>query len=421
MTRKFWENLASLFGVHVLNYIVPLVTLPFLARTLGNVHWGELAFAEAYAGYVSLCIEYGFGLSATRDMAQVREDPLARSRLLAGVLGAQLLLVLGTLILTLVLYYAVPVFAVYKPLLPVAFILAALRAINPFWYFQGLEQMRLVASLTILTNVGAAAAMLTLVHSPKDSWIPLGLRSIAALVCALAGFGIAYRDTPFSSPTRAEAWLSLRRGWSLFLFKSAVSLYTTANVLLLGVLAAPAVVAWFAGAERIAKAAVGGITPLTQAFYPRINFLLTQDRDAASRTARMSVLITVGSALAIGLVLLIGAPFLVRLLLGPGFSQTVPVLRLLSALPPLIAVSNVLGIQWMVPLRLDRQFNWIIAGAGLLNLLLALILVPISGQMGMAVSVVIAELVVTAAMILVLRTRRLDPWSAESQKVEVAA
>jgi PST family polysaccharide transporter len=205
------------------------------------------------------------------------------------------------------------------------------------------------------------------------------------------------------------------------LFKSAVSLYTTANVLLLGVLAAPAVVAWFAGAERIAKAAVGGITPLTQAFYPRINFLLTQDRDAASRTARMSVLITVGSALAIGLVLLIGAPFLVRLLLGPGFSQTVPVLRLLSALPPLIAVSNVLGIQWMVPLRLDRQFNWIIAGAGLLNLLLALILVPISGQMGMAVSVVIAELVVTAAMILVLRTRRLDPWSAEIQKVEVAA
>jgi len=75
----------------------------------------------------------------------------------------------------------------------------------------------------------------------------------------------------------------------------------------------------------------------------------------------------------------------------------------------------------MVPLRLDRQFNWIIAGAGLLNLLLALILVPISGQMGMAVSVVIAELVVTAAMILVLRTRRLDPWSAEIQKVEVAA
>ena len=66
MNKKLWENLISLYGLQVLNNLVPIVTLPFLARTLGSAHWGALAFAEAVANYASLIVEYGFGLSATR-------------------------------------------------------------------------------------------------------------------------------------------------------------------------------------------------------------------------------------------------------------------------------------------------------------------------------------------------------------------
>jgi PST family polysaccharide transporter len=421
MDRKFWQNLVSLFGINGLNYIVPLVTLPFLARVLGPVHWGELALAEAYASYTSLFIEYGFGLSATREVAQIRHDKFALSRLMAAVTGAQALLILGTFALTVGLGYGSSLFVEYRPLLPIAFSLGALRAINPFWYFLGLERMRLVATITILTNVAAAVSMLSFVRSPKDFGLPLLLRAGAALISAAAGFAIAYREISFSRPTIAQAWLSLRQGWSLFVFKSAVSMYTTANVLLLGALAAPAVVAWFAGAEKIAKAATGALTPLTQAFYPRIAYLMAKDRGDATRTARISVVMTVGSGLVLGLALFLAAPSLVHVLLGVGFSEAVPVLRVLSVLPPLLAASNILGIQWMLPLRLDRQFNWIIAGAGFINIALAFGLVPRAGQMGMAISVVIAEAIATGAMIVVLRCRRLDPWSAQPREDAIAA
>jgi PST family polysaccharide transporter len=110
----------------------------------------------------------------------------------------------------------------------------------------------------------------------------------------------------------------------------------------------------------------------------------------------------------------------VRLLLGKGFSNSIPVLRLLSILPALIAVSNVLGIQWMLPLRLDKEFNTIILSAGALNLILALLLTPRYHQMGMAVSVVFAEMLVTVSIVLFLRRRKLDPW-AEIQRAEEAA
>ena len=75
----------------------------------------------------------------------------------------------------------------------------------------------------------------------------------------------------------------------------------------------------------------------------------------------------------------------------------------------------------MLPLRMDRHFNAIILLAGLVNIALALVLVPAYAQMGMAVSVVVAEAIVTGAMIIVLRCRRLDPWSVQPEREAIAA
>jgi PST family polysaccharide transporter len=328
-------------------------------------------------------------------------------------MGAQALLALGALALTIAFGYGLHVFLAYRPLLPFAFLLAAFRAVNPVWYFQGLERTVLMASVTVTANVAAAVGMLLLVHSPQDTWIPLALRAGAAMTAALITLGIAYRDTPFAVPLFSEAWSTLRKGWSLFAFKGVVSLYTTGNVVLLGLLASPGIVALFAGAEKIANAAASGVNPISQAFYPRISYLLSQDRGHAIRTARLSLIVTVGSGIIFGLTILAGAPLLVHLLLGPGFDRAIPVLRMLSVLPPLIATSNVLGIQWMLPLRLESQFNWVIVAAGVSNIVLALTLVPRFGHLGMAVGVDVAELIVAGSIFVLLRRRRLDPWSAE--------
>ncbi len=127
---------------------------------------------------------------------------------------------------------------------------------------------------------------------------------------------------------------------------------------------------------------MGGISPITQTFYPRIAHLMSNDKAQAMRTGRFSVWLTVGTGVAAGVVLFASAPWLVRLLLGRGFENSIPVLRLFSLLPALIAGSNVLGIQWMFSLRLDKEVNVIITSAGALNLVLALLLTPRYHQMG---------------------------------------
>jgi PST family polysaccharide transporter len=103
------------------------------------------------------------------------------------------------------------------------------------------------------------------------------------------------------------------------------------------------------------------------------------------------------------------SPLIVRIVLGPEFQPVIPVLRLLVWLVPAIALSNALGIQWMLPLGLDSTFNRIILGAGIMNVVLAVLLAPLYAQMGMAWAVVASEIFVTAGIYVALRRRGLDP------------
>jgi PST family polysaccharide transporter len=419
MNRKLWENLASLYSVHAFNYLVPLFTLPYLARVLGPQEWGALAFADAYARFVSLAVEYGFGLSATREIARIRHDAVARGLQLSGVFGAQLMLGAAALLLTVILARFMPIFTSHRWLLPGGFFLAMSQGAAPMWYFQGIERVRFMGALWILGRLAGAAGLLLFVHSPGDGPIALFIQGTAPFLGLIAGALLAYRDTPFYWPSFARGWRALHAGSALFLFRAGVTLYSSFNVLLLGFFAPTLVVAWFAGAEKLARAAVSASGPISLVFFPRINHLMATDRLGAERAARWSAWLMIVAGVGMGLFLFLGAPLLVKVALGAGFEPSARILRALAALPPLIALSNVLGAQWMLALRLEKELNWIILGAGVVNLAGALMLGRWYQGMGMAVSLVIAEAFVAVAAFAFLRRRRLEPWRGES--VEVVA
>jgi PST family polysaccharide transporter len=231
------------------------------------------------------------------------------------------------------------------------------------------------------------------------------------MLSSVVGLALVYRQLPFRLPTWASVRDALQIGWSMFLFKSSVSLYTTGNAFILGLFVSPQLVGYYTGAEKISRALVGLLNPISQTLYPRLSHLVSRAQDRAARLARISVVVMGGAGTAIGIVVFLLAPLIVYLILGNGFAPAVPVLRVLSALVPLVALGNVLGIQWMLPLGLDRAFNTIILLAGLINLSLALLLAPIYKDLGMAWAVVVAEAFVSSSMYLLLRNRKLDPMS----------
>jgi len=405
------QNALSLYGVQIASYVVPLATIPYLARVLGAAGWGTLAFAQSFGFYVALIGEYGFGYSATRAIAQAREDREKLAEIVAGVQGAKALLALASLGVAAVAYLCVPVFREHPALLWSALFWALAFGFNMMWFFQGFERMHYVAILDVGSKILATIGVFFLVRRPDDAWRVLAIQGAGLFCSFVVGVALAYRMVAFRLPSVNSVKTAMRMGWSMFLFRNSVSLYTTGNAFILGLFVSPQIVGYYAGAEKVSKAFVGLLNPITQTLYPRLSHLAHHARDRAVTLAKIGFWIMSGGGVCLGVLIFVSAPLVLRVALGPGFGPAVPVLRVLALLAPLISLNNVFGIQWMLPLGKDRAFNRIILLAGILNIILASLLAPAFAAMGMAWSVVTAEFFVVVSIYAYLRWRKLDPIS----------
>lgn len=385
------SNLAFLYTVHIFSYLVPFVTVPYLARILGASGLGGYSFAESAGRYAALFIEYGFALSATREIARHRNDVKARSELLAGVLGAQSLVVCVICTLALLSWVGAPGFWSQNTLFVAAGVWAIFEGCGLMWYFQGLEQIRLIAMVDITAKSCAIVGVFLFVRQPSDVWKVLGLRAAAAAVSVGMGLAIAYRDIPWTAPSLPRALDALRNGVTMFVYRSSTSLSTAANVLVLGLVAPPYVVGYYAGAEKISKASISLLQPVTQALLPRISHAVSGKTGQSDRLARLGFIVMALGGVGLGTATFVLAPWIVRAFLGKGFEPAIAVLRVLALLQPVAALNSMLGIQWMLPLRMDRVFNGVAISAGLLNVALAFVLSKFWAESGPAWAVLLAQ------------------------------
>jgi polysaccharide transporter, PST family len=414
------QNALALYGIQFADYVLPMITVPYLARVLLPAGWGLVVFAQGLSNWLVLIIEYGFGFSATREISRCRDEPARSAEIVAGVVGANWLLMLAALLVaglaSIFILIRVPEFRANQNYLWLALLLAVTQGIRPFWYFQGSEDMRFPASMNVAGRLAAAAGIFLWVKTADSGWKVLLLQVCTGAVVSAIIFVEMYRRIPFRWPTPKLARSALRMGWTMFLSRCTVSLYTAANTLILGFFADPAQVAFYGGAERINRAALGLLQPMSQALFPRMSHIAVRDRDRAAAAARLSLWIFGAFGVVAAALLALLAPWVIRILLGPRYQPVVSVFRVIVLVLPLIALSNVLGTQWMLPFGMDRSFQRIALGAGVLNVSLALLMAPRFGAIGMAWSVVTAETFVTVAMAFALSRSGQRFWAKEETK-----
>lgn len=404
--RTLFQNASALLGGHAVGLIVPLLTVPYLARVLRPEGWAPVLVAQALAAWLVLVVEFGFDLSATRAVARARLTPDQLPDVVCGVQTAKLLLTPLVCAIFVGALATMPHLRTNPALAGSAIAFALLRGLSPFWFFQGIERVRSAVAVESATKAAAALLCFVLVREPSDGW------RVVALQAGFAALSLGILTARMLAATRVRrpsvrlAFAALRDSTHIFAFRASAGMYIQANAIILGALASAPTVAFFGGAERLVRSAVNLLQPLTQAFFPRVSFLTTSDPDAARRTVERSMLGIGGFGAFLGLGALLGAPILVHVLLGSGYEAAIPVVRALAPLPLLAALGTVLGLYWAIPFGHERSFLAVVIAAGIVNLALAILLVPLYGALGMAAAVVIAEGCVTVALGLLYFRRR---------------
>ena len=443
-------NFSALAGGHALGLVVPLLTVPYLARVLRPEGWAPVLVAQALAAWLLLLLDYGFDLSATRAIAQARgnarsstsghapahasrdagdnEGSVARDSdspdinalairaIVWRVQHAKLLLVPIAIVLMLIAYALIPALQHAHRLMLWTVLFGIVRGLNPLWFFQGLEKMRGAVLTDTAGKVLGALSVLLFVHGPNDGWKVLAFQALfAGLTCGVLTLRLI-RIAPATRWSMHSAIGELRQSWPLFVFRASGTLYMQANTIILSVSSTALAVVAYGGAERIVRAAINLLEPMTRLFLPRISFLASSNpRAAAQLISRCLLVLGVGSAVA-GAMISFGAPWLVQLLLGEGYDAAVPVLRWLALLLPLVTVATVLGAFWALPHKRDKLVLGATLIAGATNLALAALLVPRLDAMGMTIAVVIAEAIVANTLVLAYVR-----WRAEASGEQVVA
>jgi O-antigen/teichoic acid export membrane protein len=413
------KNALSLYSIQFANYLLPLITVPYLVRVLGAERFGTLSFGQGLVAYFSAMVSYGFDWSATRKISVERSKADVVSRVSANVWGAKLLLCILSFLCLLLLIRLVPRVHEVSTLMIVLFGGVLGSVLFPAWLFQGLERMGPISFINLSVRALVVVGMFILVRRPQDFLVYAALSAGGAIVVGIAGIAVAFHSMELRLiwPTWSGMWESLREGWVLFLSNSAIVLYTSGNAFILGLMANDTVVGYYSAGEKIIRAIVSMLGPLSQALFPRFSRLAEESKARTLRWGKRILLAMGGMGLVLSVVTFVSAGLIVRVVLGLTYQPSISVVRILALLPFLVAVSSVLGVQLMIPFGREKAVLFLFLGAGCLNVVLASLLAPVWKADGMALSVLVAECFVSVVQFAYLWRVKLNPL----QKAETPA
>jgi PST family polysaccharide transporter len=393
----------TVFASHIAGMLAAVITVPYLARVLRPDGWGQVLLAQALAAYLTLLVEYAFDLSVTRRVAALRDRREHASELrqfVSETTSARLLLAGAAVLLWTITLAIVPALRHDWRLAVSALLLSLARGFTPLWFFLGTERVTGAFVIDTAGKLLGAALIFVLVTDASHAWRALAVpAAVSSLVTVVLTYRM-YRHAGASRLSMRGGTAVLRAGMLLIGARACGALYMQLNAVLVSVIAPSAAIAMFAGAERVVRAGVSLLEPLTRSQLARMSRLqVTNESTAYQSSMRLILLLgALGSATAVLSVAV--APMVVRTLLGDGYEAAVPVFRLLSVLFPVIAIGTGIGILAAVPRHRDRVMLLATASGGATNLVLAVPLTRRYGATGMAMSVVTAEVIVVLVLML---------------------
>ena len=406
--KVLFKNFTSLSLLQVSNYVIPIITLPYLVRVLGPEKYGLVNFAAAFAAYFTIITDYGFNLSATQEISINREDSKQVSEIFSSVFTLKMLFfVLSTLIFLPIVFF-IPLFKENLILFVVTFLSVLGTALFPLWLYQGTERMKYILIITVSVRAITTVLIFVIIKSESDFIKLAGLNTLTQFVIGIIGLQIAFSKfgVKYLFPTKSQFFQQLKKGWNLFISTVSINLYTSSNIFILGLFAPTNVVGYFAAADKVRMAFQGILSPMSQSVFPYVNKLLSEsyDRFISFNKKLFKIALTVGAI--ISLLLFFFAEPIVNIILGKEYQSSISVLRIIAWLPLVIFLSNVLGIQTMLPLNKQKSFTLILFFAAMINLTLSFIIVPIYFEIGTSISVLITEVFVTISFFVFIKKNK---------------
>jgi PST family polysaccharide transporter len=414
--QGLFKNFASLGIIQIANYALPLISVPIISRIIGPDKFGVINYAASFVLYFNLLIAYGFELSATRKIAQQPGNAELKNQVFSEVLSAKLFLFLVSVAVFIICLYNVPLLSTEKTVAIFSFSVCLGTVFSQNWLFQAMQDLPKMATLNFFGKLIITVLVIYFVKQKSDYiWQPLITGIIHVLIALVAFFWAVKRyNLKFQFVGLRNVLDVLMKEKAVFFSLVFINLYTTTNVVVLGLLENETAVGFYtAGQKLVDVIGLVVIIPLSQALFPVIGLAFAESREKGIDVVQSMVplIILLTGCLGIGMNIL-GPTFLVWFY-GGQFTPAILVFKVTTFTPMLAALSNLFGIQVMLNLKLDKVFLKITAFGALLGFPLNVLMIKLFGYVGTAWNVLIVEVLLTLTMYICLRKNGVNPINVD--------
>ena len=382
--------------------VVPILVTPYIARVLNSDGTGIYAYSYSIMSYFTIVASLGFNIYGQREIAKVQEDKHKQTILLVEILIARLI----PTILSSAIYLLLNFFSVYGNAYQIVIYLLVFNiiatAFDISFYFQGLEDFGKIAIANVVIKVFSIVSIFVFVKSHSDLRKYTLIQSLTLVFSNLILWVFLKRRLVKIKFKEIHPFKHFIPAFLLFIPTIATTLYTSLDKTMIGVITGnPSENGNYEYADKIVKMGLTVVSSLGTVMISR-NSALVQSHDfyGFKKNINKTLCFVFAAGLPIFLGIFCISDNFIPWYLGEGYGSASNLMKILSPLVLIIGISNVLGLQCLIPNGDDKKYTIAIFSGVFLNLILNFVLIYFIGSIGAAISTIVAESCVAFVMLL---------------------
>ena len=376
-------------------FIFPIISFPYISRVLGPEGTGPVRFATAVVTYFGMFAQLGIPTYGVRACARVRDDRDSLSRTVHELLLINLVMCVIVYALFFISLWIVPKFRNSKVLLTIVSITILLNAIGVEYLYRALEQYTYITIRSIVFKLIALVSIFLLIHSLKDYVLYGAITIFAASASNILNFIHSrklinykwYGDYAFKKHYKAIV--------VFFAMSCATTVYLNLDSIMLGFMTTDTDVGYYDAAVKIKTILVSVVTSLGTVLLPRASYYVEHgEMEEFKRITKKALNFVCIFATPLMLYFIIFAREGILFLSGEKFAPSIAAMQIIMPTLLFIGLSNIMGIQILVPLGLERIVLYSEIAGAVVDLIINALLISSMKSAGAALGTTVAECIV---------------------------
>ena len=387
--KKVVENAIYLTILQWFNYLIPLFILPYLVRTIGTKMFGLVMFAQTVATIFTLITDFGFSITGTRALSILKKNRTMKGELFFGVMSIKFALIILLLFFLFALTSTSDKFSQNKLIYYYSFGVTIGMTIFPSWFFHGIQNMKVITIVNAVSRTLFAGLVFMFITKPEDFLLVPLFNSASYIITGLFGLFYALKFLKIKVPSIVFIFNLVKESFKLFLSNLSTSLYSSFNILIIGLLTNDTLTGVYASFEKIILALKNIYTPIYQAVFPWLS-TQTNQKSIIKKMSRIVFLLGL-----FGVVVLI--TFSEEILILMFNDEIILSYKILfQAIAPILFLAGLSMLYNYLYLSATKKYDLrlkILGYTGLIGILLSTILTFYFDIYGVVFSVVFCEII----------------------------